>query len=118
MLDLAEVQVTLDQATPCGLLVNELISNCLKHGFPGDHPGRIRVELRLVDGGPQLILRVSDTGKGLPADFAARQRDSLGLQLVADLAKQLRGALEIGPEATFTVAFTPAPGEGGGEPSL
>ena len=117
-LDLTSARVEMDQAIPCGLLVNELISNCLKHGFPDDHGGRIRVELVLVDGGPQLVLRISDTGKGLPADFATRQRDSLGLQLVADLAKQLRGALEIGPEATFTVAFTPAPGEGGRDPSL
>ena len=117
-LDLASVQVEMDQAIPCGLLVNELISNCLKHGFPDDHGGRIRVELVLVDGGPQLVLRVSDTGKGLPTDFAARPRNSLGLQLVADLAKQLRGTLEVGPEATFTVAFTPAPGEGGRDPSL
>jgi two-component sensor histidine kinase len=108
-LELASVQVEMDQALPCGLLVNELISNCLKHGFPGDHNGEVRVELQLLAGGPQLRLRVSDTGVGLPADFELKRSNSLGLQLVSSLARQVHGRLEVGsgPGAVFDVIFTP-----------
>jgi PAS domain S-box-containing protein len=108
-LELASVQVEMDQALPCGLLVNELISNCLKHGFPGDRSGEVRVDLQLVDSGPQLRLRVSDTGVGLPADFESKRGKSLGLQLVSNLARQIDGQLEVGPGpgAVFEVIFTP-----------
>jgi two-component sensor histidine kinase len=54
-------------------------------------------------------LRVSDTGVGLPADFDLSRSRSLGLQLVSDLARQLLGTLEIGPGASFAIAFTPKP---------
>ena len=107
--DLASVQVEMDQAVSCGLLVNELISNCLKHGFPAGRTGEVRLELQRVDGMPELRLRMSDTGVGLPADFEAKRGHSLGLQLVSDMARQLDGRLEIGPGpgAVFTVTFTP-----------
>ena len=106
-LELASVEVGMDQATPCGLLVNELISNCLKHGFPGGRAGEVRIELHALDGGAQLCLRVSDTGVGLPDDFEARRSNSLGLQLASDLARQLGGKLELAPEpgAVFVVTF-------------
>ena len=108
-LNLTSVQVEMDQALPCGLLVNELISNCLKHGFPCDHNGEVRVELQPMIGGPQLRLRVSDTGVGLPADIEAKLGNSLGLQLVSSLARQIDGRLEVGPGpgAVFEVIFTP-----------
>ena len=114
-LDLASLAVELDQAMPCGLLVNELVTNSLKHGFPGGRTGEVRVELLAIDGGPRGVsLRVSDTGVGMPADFEAKRDHSLGLQLVADLTRQLGGKLEIGAGepgagtgASFTVSFTP-----------
>ena len=107
-LDLASIQVGIDQAIPCGLLLNELLSNCLKHGFMDRRAGGIRIELRRAGDGPQLRLRVSDTGVGLPADFEAKRGHSLGLQLVSDLAKQLGGGLEIepGPGTVLSVVFT------------
>ena len=109
-LDLASIHVEIDQAVPCGLLINELISNSLKHGFPGGGTGEVRVALGTADGGPLVRLRVSDTGVGLPHDFESKRRESLGLQLVSDLTRQLRGKLEIGPEpaAVFTVTFAVA----------
>jgi two-component sensor histidine kinase len=108
-LELAAVTVVMDQAMPCGLLVNELVSNCLKHGFPDGRAGEVRVELQPEAGGAQWRLRVSDTGIGLPADFAARRGQSLGLQLASGLAQQINGELAIGPgpAAVFTVIFTP-----------
>lgn len=111
VLDLAAVQVVMDQATPCGLLVNELISNSLKHGFPGGRSGQVSIGLQAVpapDGNPDLLrLWVSDTGVGLPPDFEARCRQSLGMQLVTDLARQLGGTLQIGPGpgSEFAVTF-------------
>lgn len=106
-LQLGSVQVEMDQATPCGLLVNELISNCFKHGFPEGHSGEVRVALHAQSGGAQVRLTVSDTGVGLPSDFEVRRTQSLGLQLVSDLARQLGGALEVGPGSQFAVTFTP-----------
>jgi PAS domain S-box-containing protein len=108
-LELGSVQVGLDQATPCGLLVSELLSNCLKHGFSDGGSGEVCLELQPVAGGAQWMLRVSDTGVGLPADFQLRRQTSLGLQLVAGLAHQLGGSLEAGPgpRAVFSVTFTP-----------
>lgn len=109
-LDLASIRLPLDQALPCGLLVNELISNSLKHGFPDGRGGELRVTLQTLDGGATLLLQVSDDGVGLPTDFAARQGQSLGLQLVADLTEQLEGRLAIGPApaARFSLTFRPS----------
>ena len=111
MLDLDPVTVSMDLATPCGLLVNELISNCVKHGFAHGAGGEVRVALHRADGSTdepaRWCLRVSDNGVGLPADFEERRGHSLGLQLVSDLAGQIGGELTIepGPGATFSVIF-------------
>lgn len=114
-LDLAPVWLALDQAVPCGLIVNELVANCLKHGFPEGRRGEIHITLQLVAGGPEVQLAVSDNGVGLPENFATRKAHSLGLQLVHDLARQLQGRLDAGSNpapgsgAAFTVTFTPLP---------
>jgi PAS domain S-box-containing protein len=108
-LDLMSVQVSMDQATPCGLLVNELISNCFKHGFPDGHGGEVHVALQSVGTNPQVCLHISDTGVGLPEDFGTRREQSLGLKLVSDLARQLGGQLTMGPGTLFEVCFTPTP---------
>lgn len=110
-LDLMSIKVAMDQAIPCGLLVNELIANCLKHGFPEGWTGFVRVELHRVEGDGRLQLTVSDSGAGLPPDFTARRNGSLGLQLVSDLTRPLEGTLEIGPgpAAVFSVTFAASP---------
>jgi PAS domain S-box-containing protein len=109
-LDVGVVQVGLDQATPCGLMISEMISNCLKHGFPDGRQGEIDISLQLFGEGEanQWRLKVSDTGVGLAADFETKRQKSLGLQLVDDLSKQMGGTLHIGngPEAVFSVNFT------------
>ncbi len=108
-LDLALVRLGIDQAIPCGLLVNELVSNCLKHAFPEGRTGEVRVELQPVPDSPALRLRVADNGVGLPAGFDLKSLKSLGLELVSTLTRQLQGRLEIGPGpgAEFKVVFTP-----------
>lgn len=112
--DMEVVHVGLDQATPCGLLISELISNCLKHGFPEGRSGEINLALHAMCESNQWRLTVSDTGVGLPGDFETKRQKSLGLQLVSDLAAQMGGTLQIGsgPEAIFTIDFkaeVPAP---------
>ena len=112
---LAPVQVSMDQATPCGLLVNELIFNALNHAFPVGQGGEVQVALQAaatpVGDAPQWCLRVSDNGVGLPADFEARRAQSLGMQLASDLARQLGGTLVIHSQpspatgASFSVCF-------------
>jgi two-component sensor histidine kinase/CheY-like chemotaxis protein len=106
-LDLAPVKVGIDQATSCGLLVNELLSNGLKHGFPDQHGGDVRVELHPVAGTTHACLSVSDSGVGLAADFESRRQHSLGLSLASDLARQMGGKLEIEsePRTRFSVKF-------------
>ena len=107
-LDLLSVGLDLDQAIPCGLIVNELVSNALKHGFPGGRPGEVRIEVGRVDE-EQLRLRITDSGIGISSDFEAIRAKSLGLQLVSDLARQLGGSLRVGPgpAAEFEVVFSP-----------
>jgi PAS domain S-box-containing protein len=108
--NLDSIAAPVDQSIPCGLIVNELVTNCVKHGFPEGRTGEIRIDLQRVAGGAEVCLRVADTGVGLPASFDPAQLLSLGLQLVSDLARQLGGRLEIGPgpEAVFAVTFTPS----------
>lgn len=113
-LNLGHVAVSMDQATPCGLLVNELITNSLKHGFPGGRSGEVQVELRLESDTEHLYLCVSDNGIGLPADFAPEKLSSLGLQLAYALAQQIGGALHASTNATgatggasFFLRFSP-----------
>ena len=108
-LNLGHLMAGLDQATPCGLLVNELLSNCFKHGFPAGQGDEVWVSLQPLDADYQWRLQVRDSGVGLPPDFAARRQSGLGLKLVDGLADQIGGRLEIGPGATFTVVFRCTP---------
>jgi PAS domain S-box-containing protein len=108
VLELAAAEVELDQAMPCGLLVNELLTNALKHGFPGDRHGEVRLGLQPTADG-RVHLQVGDDGVGLPTDLDLNNAQTLGLQLVTDLTKQLQGTLEMGPGpgASFSIVFTP-----------
>ena len=105
-LDIASLPATLDQAIPCGLLANELITNALKHGFPSGQTGHVTVTLCPEEDPARWRFAVADNGVGLPADFETRRQESLGLQLASGLATQLGGELRVGPGATFTVCFT------------
>jgi len=80
---------------PCGLIINELVTNSLKHAFPDGRNGRILVEFSRGQK-DWFILCVNDDGVGLPSDFNYRKNESLGFKLVANLAEmQLRGRLEV-----------------------
>jgi len=113
-LDLAHVTVSLDLAGPMGLLVNELISNCLKHAFSGARSGVLRIALQL-ESGSLWCLSVSDSGPGLADDFDVRSTVSLGMQLVSDLTQQIGGTLKVEAHggdhggAMFRILFEIAP---------
>ena len=93
-------------AIPCGLVVNELISNALKHAFPDGREGEIRVHLA-YETKDRVLLRVSDNGVGIPEDFDVQQTTSLGLQLVSLLVDQLAGEVHMqrANPTTFSLRF-------------
>jgi PAS domain S-box-containing protein len=84
-----------DTAIPCALIVNELVSNALKYAFPGGRGGRIEVALRALPTLGSFALSVADDGVGLPEGFDPAKSATLGMQLVAILARQLHGHLTI-----------------------
>ena len=86
-LSLDPVLLEIDRMMPCGLIANEILSNVLKHAFPAGAEGLCTMELRKESG--NVILRISDTGVGLPPGVSLRPASSLGLQLVGILARQL-----------------------------
>ena len=88
------VRLGLDRAVPCGLIVNELISNALKHAFPNERSGEIYVAIA-PHGENGLMLIVRDNGVGLPPGLDYRTAESLGLKLVIALAEQLEATLEL-----------------------
>ncbi|MBC7185646.1 MAG: PAS domain S-box protein [Calditrichaeota bacterium] len=101
-----EVSLGIDAAIPCGLIINELVSNCLKHAFPDGRSGEVQVSLLPKNG--MYELRVKDNGVGFPKDLDFRNTDSLGLQLVTTLTEQLDGTIELncnGEGTEFRILF-------------
>lgn len=90
--EINSLAISLDHAVPLGLLLNELISNCLKHAFPEGRSGTIKVTLR-SEADDALSLVVQDDGVGPPADFDFDHASSFGLRLTRLLARQLEGVL-------------------------
>jgi two-component sensor histidine kinase len=88
------VELPLETAIPCGLVLGELIANALLHGFAGGRAGSVRVALTRADA-RHLRLSVHDDGAGLPEGFDLRRSDSLGLRLVCALADQLHAPIEV-----------------------
>lgn len=101
----AAVEVSPERATPVGLILNELVTNALKHGL-NDQAGEIRVVLRL-EPDQQILLSVSDTGQGFPLDWNLTESRSLGFQLITSLVQQIDGQLSItrSQQPTITIRF-------------
>jgi len=93
-MDLDPVSLTIDQAVPCGLLINELITNALKHAFPAGHHGTLTITLRQRDHG-LVDIRIADDGIGAIDDFDLKPSKTLGLRLVSSLIRQLQGNIEV-----------------------
>ncbi|MEA1963610.1 MAG: sensor histidine kinase, partial [Candidatus Aerophobetes bacterium] len=91
--NIGNVSLGIDTAIPCGLIINELVSNSLKHAFPKNREGEIRVDFRSDN--HKFTLIVSDNGIGLPKDLDFQNIETLGLQLVCTLADQIGGSIEL-----------------------
>jgi two-component sensor histidine kinase len=107
-LDIAPVSALIDTAIPCGLLVNELLSNAFKHAFPDGREGEIHIHLTTDEQG-MMTLQVSDNGVGVASGFDFRAQDSLGLQSIVMIAEhQLQGAVVFtaNPGVTCQIQFT------------
>ncbi|MBZ2172425.1 sensor histidine kinase [Nitratidesulfovibrio sp. SRB-5] len=105
-LDLPPLFLPVSAAIPCGLILNELVTNAIKHAFPGRDAGRIAIAARRH--GRQVEVRVSDDGAGLPEGFDPAGGATLGMQLVGSLVAQLGGRLEVASGiagASFVVRF-------------
>ncbi len=98
-----EVSLDINSAVPCGLILNELISNAFKHAFPEGRTGVIKIGLRRGPGGA-VELRVADDGVGFPEGLDFRKAESFGLQIVNLLVDQLEATIEI--DRTKGTAFT------------
>jgi two-component sensor histidine kinase len=105
-LETEPVRLPMDTAIPCGLILNELVSNALKHAFPAGRQGEIRVTLHMAEAG-QVALLVSDNGIGFSPALDFHHIQSLGLQLVTTLTEQLQGTIELQNhgETTFQLHF-------------
>jgi PAS domain S-box-containing protein len=91
-IEVDDLELNIDTAIPCGLIINELVTNSIKHAYP-ESEGIITIKLRSSN--QKFILIISDQGVGLPSDFDLEKTTTLGLKLVNSLVKQLDGKLEI-----------------------
>jgi len=105
-MDVDDIQIDINKAIPCGILLNELVSNSIKHAFPSGRKGQIKIRLKQTKAG-RISLEVKDNGVGFPKNIDFRKPETLGLQLINDLSKQIRATLrvEIKAGTKITVVF-------------
>ncbi|HEX6981923.1 MAG TPA: PAS domain S-box protein [Balneolaceae bacterium] len=113
-IETAEILMDINQAIPCAMLINELITNAFKHAFKGRKSGSIRITLKEI--GERLIIKVKDNGVGLPDDFSIDKKKSIGMNLIQTLTQQLKGELNVKSEGggCFTVNFEKTKRRGSG----
>jgi two-component sensor histidine kinase len=104
--DTDKTRFGIDASIPCGLILNELVSNALKHAFPNEKEGKINITMRSKD--DRVALTVQDNGIGFPTSVDFTKVKSLGLQLVNALVGQMNGKIDIQVDGgtTWTIAFT------------
>jgi two-component sensor histidine kinase len=102
-----DIDLEIDTAVPCGLIVNELVSNALKHAFPSESGGNVEVLIRMLDAS-RMEIAVADDGTGLAAPHTDTENQSLGLRLVDTLTAQLDGTLRVVSEkgTRFSIIVT------------
>jgi PAS domain S-box-containing protein len=102
-MDIEKVHVGLDQAVPCALILNELVSNSLKHAFPPEYDGRLKVQIR-QDEDAELEVIVADNGVGMPEYPEQKPEGSFGMRLLTALSRQVDGTIEYLPANPGTIA--------------
>ena len=103
-IDVEDIEIGLDTAIPCGLIINELVTNCVKHAFP-ENTGSLMVKIKPNHDNIKLV--ISDDGIGFPEDLDYKNTDSLGLKLVKNLAEQIDGQITMDNAngTTFKIIF-------------
>lgn len=106
--DVEPLRLGVDQAIPAGLILNELVSNALKHAFPNGRRGSVVIEGRRGEG--RIVLAVHDDGVGVPPGIERVRPNSLGMQIIQILSRQLKGSFELAcrQPATFKISFPEA----------
>lgn len=92
-LDVDDLMLDINTTVPLGLIVNELVSNCMKHAFPDSQTGEVNIDFHKIS--DDYVLKVYDTGVGFPEDLDFRNTKTLGLQLVNNLVGQVDGTIEL-----------------------
>jgi len=100
-----DVFLGINTAIPLGLVVNELVSNSLRHAFPGEKEGEICIQIHMNKKG-RFLLKVMDTGVGIPEGLKIHETKTLGMQLVTDLTKQLEGIIEVSQKGGTVVKIS------------
>ena len=105
--DVEEVLLGVDTAIPCGLIVNELVTNAFKYAFPDGHKGVVNIELHTISQNNYCLI-VKDNGVGLPPEIDIENTSTLGMQLITILIRQLRGTLQVRSEqgTYFQIEFS------------
>jgi PAS domain S-box-containing protein len=93
IINIEDIKLNIETAIPCGLILNELVSNSLKYAFPNKREGKIKVSIHTKEDGYEL--NISDNGIGFPDELDFKNTDSLGLQLVNNLTDQIDGSIEL-----------------------
>lgn len=104
-IEVEKITLDIDRAVPCSLVINELVTNSIKHAFSNDKKGCITIDFHTNK--KDYVLSVQDNGKGLPENLDYRNTESLGLQLVCALAEQLHGKVRLSRSkgTKFTITF-------------
>ena len=102
--DVQNVVLNIDTAIPCGLIINELVSNSIKYAFPENRSGEILISLK-QEGGNSYKLTIKDDGIGVSDTELMKHSDTLGIQLVNLLTRQLNGTLEISSQINNGIEF-------------
>lgn len=107
VLNLTPARLEIDRAIPCGLILNELLSNAFGHAFPESRHGEVRISLNKMESG--VLLTVEDTGVGMPEGFRLAEARSVGFSIVRILTRQIRGSMQFsfgaGQGSRFELSF-------------
>ncbi|MCK4764834.1 MAG: response regulator [Candidatus Aminicenantes bacterium] len=105
-IDADDLFLEVNKAIPCALVINELVTNSLKHAFPGGREGKVTVALKLQNS-DKIALTVADNGVGLPGEFPVEKPETLGMQIINALVGQLHGFMQVDKSkgTKFTIEF-------------
>lgn len=105
-IDIGTIMIDINTAIPLGLVINELVSNVVKHAFPGERSGAVFITAK--EENSTMVITIQDTGIGFPEGFDWRHTNSLGLHLVSALVEQVQGSVNLvnkGPGTTFRMVI-------------